>query len=401
MILRRSLSSILAASLVLGSFSSALAAQGAAPAQTPVQPSAAPSYKLGPEDVISIVVLRHPEFSTDLLVPSSGIVQVPAVGDVNVNGMTLDALRVKIAKKLDDRIYNPEVTVSLKLQRMQRFYVLGDVRNSGVYDLKPGWTVAEGLTASGGLTPTLEQRDTRIVLEHTEGGEKKVIRMPLEEALRKSDDPSLHLEPGDVLRIEAIPTFPVYISGKVKTPGMYRLRDDSTSLLNAISQAGGTSDDASLTNVRIVRIDGSEEVIDLTPSLVRGESAKLPSLHGGDMVIVSESTERIAVLGYVSKPGYFPVPQGRKVFLSDAIAMAQGGDKRASLTKVGLMRTEGGKQVRKVYDLGKFLRAGDTSQNPEVTSGDVVYVPETNRAETSLIIGSLTSVGVLLNAMKR
>ncbi|RYG21275.1 hypothetical protein EON82_19115 [bacterium] len=182
---------------------------------------------------------------------------------------------------------------------------------------------------------------------------------------------------------------------------MYTLREDSTDLLAAVAQAGGVTEEAALGNVRVVRAAGGEESVDLTPALVRGESVRLPKLHPGDMVIVSESLTRFAILGYVSKPGYYPLPQGRPFYLSDAVAQASGADKRGRLSKVGVVRMENGKEVRKVYDLGKFLNKGDATQNPLVETGDVLYVPESPRADNSTIMQALGATVGFFNLFRR
>lgn len=396
------------AALLIGSSSLAASvgnaqSPNAAPAQPQKPATSSPAsdlqYILGPEDLVSVIVLRHPEFSGDYPIPDTGIIQVPVLGDVNVNGMAISALRDLIVKKLAERIKNPEVTVTLKTAKSRRFFVFGAVQHSGVYEFKPGWGVSEGLSASGGLNPGEEQKDVRIVLEHTATGEK--VSMTLDEALANSTDPRLKIGKDDVLRVDSIATLPIYISGKVKVPGLYHMREDGSGLLAVIAQAGGLTDDASLSNVRIIRLKGQEQVVDLTPTLVRGQSAALPVLAAGDMVVVSENVNRVSVLGYVSKPGYYPLPDGRSYTLSDAIAMAEGADKRGRLTQVGLVRFENGKQIRKVYDLGKFLHKGDGSQNPMVMAGDVIFVPETNRADTSTILSALTSSAIFFNAVKR
>jgi protein involved in polysaccharide export with SLBB domain len=129
--------------------------------------------------------------------------------------------------------------------------------------------------------------------------------------------------------------------------------------------------------------------------------SKLPSLTGGEIIIVPESLDRFAILGYVTKPGFYPMPSGRKYTLSEALALAEGADKRGRLSKVGLVRLENGKEVRKIYDVGKYLRSGDVAQNPEIMPGDVVFVPETDRVDISTALSGITSFGILMNAFRR
>lgn len=383
---------LLAATLLVGAVVPSVHAQLAGLASVPI----GTRYALAAGDAITITVLRHPEFSGEFAIPTSGIIDVPAVGDVWVLGATLSDVGKKVADKLKTRLLHPEVSVRLTVSRGLKVSVLGDVKTAGTYEIRTGWGVAEVLSAAGGLAADVQRKDVRVVLDHL--GQR--TQEPLEEALSGPRD--LSVQPGDVLSFYAVQTQPVYVTGKVKSPGMYKLREDSTGLLAALAQAGGVTDDAALANVRVVHATGGEETVDLTPALVRGESSKLPRLSPGDMVVVSETLARYAVLGYVQKPGTFPLPQGRPITLSDAVAQAQGTDKRAKISKIGLVHTgPDGKQGQRVYDLGKFLKGGDVSQNPTIEAGDVVYVPETGRADNGTIFSALGASVGFLNLFRR
>ncbi len=350
------------------------------------------AYRLEPEDVISITVLRHPEFTSEYIIPPNGTLDMPFGGTVKVTGHTVSDLAVELTTMLKKRLLKPEVSVSLKSLRIRRFYVVGDVKLSGVYDLKPNWGVAESLSMAGGLLPDIQQKDVQVTLEHVATGQK--LTLPLDEALRKSTDPDLKIQTGDVLRLESIATFPIYVTGKVKLPGMYRMRIDSTDLMAAIAQAGGAADDASIRRVRVIHVDGAEEVADLVPALRNGDSTKLPKLRSGDMIVVPELTEKFAVLGYVTKPGPFAIPNGETYHLADAVALAGGTVERGRIARIALLRLVNGKEDKRVYDLGKFIHKGDASQNPVLLPGDVIYVPETNKVDIKTILTGLQTAAI-------
>jgi polysaccharide export outer membrane protein len=68
--------------------------------------------------------------------------------------------------------------------------------------------------------------------------------------------------------------------GQVKNPGAYPLRQRATTVLQALSLAGGVSDRGSTTRIRVVRIvDGQKKEIKVTLSDV---------IRPGDTIIVSE-----------------------------------------------------------------------------------------------------------------
>lgn len=355
----------------------------------------ASTYHLGSEDVVTVTVMRHPEFSGDFLIPTDGILDLPAVGSVKASGMTLSELTGYVTMKLRDRLVKPEVTVTLKVARTQRIYVLGAVSKPGVYDFKPEWRITEALAVAGGLS--VEPADCKVTLLRAATGEKKTVE--LIDALHTAPGTNLALEPGDVLTINAVEEYPIYVLGKVKTPGMYKMRGDGGGVLEALSMAGGTLDDAGISHVTITHSTGQAITLDLAPSIVNGKPEANPKLLPGDVVMVPEAA-RIAVLGYVHAPGYYPLSDGKKITLSDALGLAQGAiNPQGSMGKVAVVRTLDGKQQRLTFNLSKFLKTGDTTQNPEMKPGDVIYVPKTSRLEWTTVVQTLSSVGVLFNGM--
>ena len=161
-------------------------------------------------------------------------------------------------------------------------------------------------------------------------------------------------------------------------------------------------DEAALSHVTVTRLSGVSETVDLTPALVEGKEAPDFKLAAGDLVVVPETTARVAVLGYVNQPGFFNLKDGQKVTLSEALGLAKGVDnKRARTTAVAIVRTESGVQSRRNYNLAKFLKSGDIVQNPEIRAGDIVYVPETRKPDWDMVMRSLSTVGILINPFMR
>lgn len=85
-----------------------------------------------------------------------------------------------------------------------------------------------------------------------------------------------------------------YIWGRVQKPGLYIVPDD-TDLLALLSLAGGPTEDAKLSKIRIVRpgVTGTDNEIiwvNLKEYLDTGDMGKIPVLMPGDTVIVSGTT---------------------------------------------------------------------------------------------------------------
>ncbi|MDO8586153.1 MAG: SLBB domain-containing protein [Armatimonadota bacterium] len=358
------------------------------------------SYRLGPEDVVTLTVMGHPEFSGEFLIPTDGSLTLPSIGAVKAAGMTLDELAATATQGLKERLKSPEVTVSLRTPRMQRIYVLGAVNTPGQFDVKPGWRIAEAIAAAGGLTPRTEPADCEAVILRSATDRKEVRN--LGEVMRGDSEANLPVESGDVLTIDAGETLPVYVMGRVTNPGLYRIRKAEAGVLEALTLAGGTMEDAAISAIRITRLSGASETVNLTSSIVDSQQTSKVKLQSGDLVLVPETKARVAVLGYVTQPGFYPLKDGQKLMLSDALGLAKGVDnRRGQMGAIAIVRTENGKQQNMVFDMNRFLKKGDASQNPEIKPGDVVYVAETRKPELTSILQAVSTAAILINPFIR
>src|SRR6266545_2637137 len=85
------------------------------------------TYRLGPEDVISVVVFNQDRYSrSGIVVPPSGRISLSLIpGGIFVNGRTVEEVAELIKKKYDEYIIDPQVTVSLDKASSYRYSVIG------------------------------------------------------------------------------------------------------------------------------------------------------------------------------------------------------------------------------------------------------------------------------------
>lgn len=114
------------------------------------------TYKLGPEDVISIETFNQERYSRKgITVPPSGRVSMPLIpGGVFVNGKTVDEVAEIVKKKYDEYIIDAQVTVSLEKATSYRYSVIGDVAQPGIRLMNHRMTVTEALAEAGGVLAT-------------------------------------------------------------------------------------------------------------------------------------------------------------------------------------------------------------------------------------------------------
>lgn len=176
----------------------------------------------------------------------------------------------------------------------------------------------------------------------------------------------------------------VYVLGQVVRPGSYEYQP-GLFLAEVVAQAGGPTARAALRNVFVIRRN-RQITVDLEALLLRGDATQNVLLEPGDVIIVSQSEDRVHILGEVAKPGYYDLREGDR--LLDVIQKAGWFTPKAGPDRISVMRADG-QQIR--VDLVAFLQKGAADQNIAVRPGDVVYVPETdNRAA---VIGEVKNPG--------
>jgi len=178
-----------------------MAESPASPGQAMYSPESS-SYTLGPNDVIEIAVMRHPEVSGQFPINAEGKIQYSFVGDVVVSGLTKEQAKEVIANRLAEYIINPEVTVTVIGYNSKIVYVVGEVGAPGkIYMRGDTMTAREALVQAGLplLSGTL-RKSWLITPSETKKGEKKEIdgyALMFEGDLRQN----FTMKPGDVLFI--------------------------------------------------------------------------------------------------------------------------------------------------------------------------------------------------------
>jgi polysaccharide biosynthesis/export protein len=155
-------------------------------------------YRIGPEDVLDIVVWNNAPLSRMVTVRPDGMISLPLINDVQAAGLTAHDIRDLIRTRLADFIEAPEVSAIVKEIRSSRVSVVGEVKTPGRYELKGRTTVLELLAWAGGLTEFGSR--TRIVILRGAGGTPQRIPFNYNKALAANGaQANILLEPGDVV----------------------------------------------------------------------------------------------------------------------------------------------------------------------------------------------------------
>jgi polysaccharide biosynthesis/export protein len=117
----------------------------------PEAASTGPAYKVGPGDVLQIVVWKEAELTRDVLVRADGWITLPLLGDVEAAGRAPRQLADEITRGLTRFLSAPQVTVGVGQATRARVYVIGQVVRSGEIPLSFPLTVVQALALSGGF----------------------------------------------------------------------------------------------------------------------------------------------------------------------------------------------------------------------------------------------------------
>ena len=186
---------------------------------------------------------------------------------------------------------------------------------------------------------------------------------------------------------------PITVIGAVKNPMVIQaLR--KTTLLQALSQAGGIADDAGSTVIVTRSAVGASDMADqadaLTPSapqtftidlsdiLNSGDSRFNIPLIGGDVVSVPRAGI-IYVVGAVSHPGGFLLQNDLdKMTMLKMLSLAGGTTNTAKTKNAVILRKnlETGKRDQVPVDLGKVMKL--KTQDVQMQANDILFVPDSN-----------------------
>jgi len=156
------------------------------------------TYRLGPEDVISVDVFNQDRYSRKgIVIPPSGRISLSLIpGGVFVNGKTVEEVAQIITKKYDEYILDPQVTVSLDKASSYRYSVIGDVGQPGVRLMSHRMTVTEALAEAGGVLSTGD-RSKVYVLRRQQTGLMAPILVNVSAIYKGRAADNVYLVPGD------------------------------------------------------------------------------------------------------------------------------------------------------------------------------------------------------------
>jgi polysaccharide export outer membrane protein len=237
------------------------------------------AYQIGPRDVLTLTIYAGGEKqqTAHLTVSSQGMINVPFIGSVKAEGLSIPQLEKKVTKPLAaDFFVDPEINIVIKEYHSLQYYISGAVGSPGLYEMTSEATLMELIAKAGGVSSNrgniayiLHQSANHVPSEeknHSLFSDKEPVKINLKTLLDKGDmSQNVVLQSGDVVYIPLqaslnLSESKIYVEGEVKDPGVYDYQDGLTAL-NACIMAGGFSKFAAPNRTRIIRQNGEQQII--------------------------------------------------------------------------------------------------------------------------------------------
>ncbi|MBK8161678.1 MAG: polysaccharide biosynthesis/export family protein [Gammaproteobacteria bacterium] len=120
-------------------------------------------YMIGPDDVLDISVWKEETLQRKVVVRPDGKISFPLIGEIRAASHSAEEIQNEIAQRLKKYIPDPVVTVVIDKVSAYKIYVIGEVKNSGQYQVGHYLDVVQALALAGGLTPYAAENKIKIL----------------------------------------------------------------------------------------------------------------------------------------------------------------------------------------------------------------------------------------------
>ena len=300
------------------------------------------AYTLGGGDRIRLDIFDVPEYSGEYQVLVDGTLNLPIVGSVEVEGLTIRQATDKISNLYARFVKRPVLTVSLLLPRPVKLSVAGEVTRPGSYTVpltegRTFPTVTQALQLAGGITQVANVRSVQIRRRGAPGRQQQ-FSVDLFDLLRNGDlSQDISLRDGDTI---FIPT--------------------TTTLNSAENRLLADATFASQPNVPLKIIVVGEVLRPGPYTVTSGNVVQNPA----------------GVTGPSALPGGAGNVVGDRPTVTRAIQLAGGITPSADIRRVEIRRpTRTGAEQLIAVDLWQLLQGGDLAQDAILQEGDTIAIP--------------------------
>jgi len=227
-----------------------------APESAASTPAAAPvsaddtTMRLGAGDLVDVSVYGVPELDTKTRVGPNGMLSLPLLNEVAVEGLTANQAERKLEELLvkGNFLKAPHVTISVVEFTSQGISVMGEVEHPGIYPLLGKRRLFDLISQAGGLSA----KAGKIVTLTHRATPDQAITVEISDDPARSVASNVEVLPGDTVVVSRAGI--VYVVGEVQKPGGFMMENNgSLTVLQAIALAQGATKLARLDKAKLIR----------------------------------------------------------------------------------------------------------------------------------------------------
>ena len=251
-------------------------------------------YTIGAGDKFDLFVYDNPDLNMqNVIVKPDGTMTVGLIGEVKVAGKTVAEATELIQKKLKRYIKFPKVTLNAYEIQADRFTIVGQVGNPGVYSFDRPILLSDAIAMAKGF-PTGEFHGKTIDLASLEHSyisrNNKILPVDFIKAIRKGDPlHNIPIQDNDYIYIASVVNQEIFLLGEVRSP-VYLGYFDGLTLARALAYAKGRLETASNIILVIRGSLGKPEIFEVdVEAILAGKVADFP-LKLNDLIYVQSSS---------------------------------------------------------------------------------------------------------------
>lgn len=212
-------------------------------------------FRLGPGDKLEIEILTDTNSRALATVAPDGRLYYSLLPGIDVWGLSLPEAARRLEDGLGQYYRSPQVSLQLRAIESASVWVLGRVRNPGIYPMTAPMRLLEAIALAGGTLTSSASGTTEDLadLSHAfvvRDGQR--LAVSFERLLRRGDmSQNIYLAPDDFIYLPSALSRDIYVLGAVRTPKAVARQFDT--LVAAMADAGGPVRNAFLGHVAIVR----------------------------------------------------------------------------------------------------------------------------------------------------
>ena len=207
-------------------------------------------YILGPADSISINLTDTDDLDNTYLIDQEGMVDLPFIGKVKLNGLTLNEAQNILIDVIKDFYKNPDLQINIEDFNSSKVYIVGAVRNQKTINLdqKPIKLIEAAIEANFNPSAADKLYGTKGFLRR----DNEVYKINLKNAFTGLDEKeNFYLKKNDVIFIDRN-SDAIHVFGEVSKPGVY-FPNLEYSLTELISTSGLNQLTANAKKVFVIR----------------------------------------------------------------------------------------------------------------------------------------------------